>query len=109
MTTIIKEIHDIIEREMESGDDEAAMLREIEEELSGSGAKSKKQIMEKLKESMLEAAAQLDFERAALLRDKMQALESDKDIKGVKKRPAPEAKSPGRQRSAKSRAKSRRR
>jgi len=73
--TIRKEIYDIIERQMETGSGEEELLTEIEAELKLDGL-SKKETVNALREAMLAAAKNLEFEKAALLRDRMLQLES---------------------------------
>lgn len=69
--TIFKEVADIIQREETILSAEEDILTEIEKEFSLKKFKTKDVLREKLKEAMLEAADNLDFERAAILRDKM--------------------------------------
>ncbi len=70
--TIQKEISDIIKRTEEKEVSlEEMIYNEIEQEFTLKKYKTKESLREKLKEAMLEAAKNLDFERAALLRDKM--------------------------------------
>lgn len=74
--TIKKEIKDIISRQnsQEPETAEEIMLGEIEEQFTLKKYKTNEKLKEKLKEEMLKAAKDLDFERAALLRDKMMSL-----------------------------------
>ncbi|HMV79775.1 MAG TPA: excinuclease ABC subunit UvrB, partial [Leptospiraceae bacterium] len=74
--TIKKEIKDIISRQnsQEPETAEEIMLNEIEEQFTLKKYKTNEKLKEKLKEEMLKAAKDLDFERAALLRDKMMSL-----------------------------------
>lgn len=74
--TIRKEIKDIISRQnsQEPETAEEIMLNEIEEQFTLKKYKTNEKLKEKLKEEMLKAAKDLDFERAALLRDKMISL-----------------------------------
>ncbi|MCB1176452.1 MAG: excinuclease ABC subunit UvrB [Leptospiraceae bacterium] len=79
--TIKKEISDILPREMQKEvTDEEVILSEIEKEFTLKKMKTKENMKEKLKEAMMEAAKNLDFERAALLRDKMLSIK-DKENK----------------------------
>ncbi len=68
--TIKKEIFDIIERDY-ANEKEERELSKIEHEIERMGKLSKKDKIGKLKEMMLLAAQNLDFERATLLRDEM--------------------------------------
>jgi len=72
-TTIIKEIQNILNREI--AEDEIQALDEIEKELEIKPGTSKKDIIEILKKAMLKAAHEMEFEKAALLRDKMMAFD----------------------------------
>ncbi|MCP5495232.1 MAG: excinuclease ABC subunit UvrB [Leptospiraceae bacterium] len=69
--TIFKEVSDIIQREETILSSEEEMLTDIEKEFNFRKFKTPEQLREKLKEAMLEAAKNLDFERASILRDKM--------------------------------------
>lgn len=82
-TTIRKEIQDIIARELQESDEEEQMLNAIEEELAGAGSKA--QMVQKIKDAMLKAAEEMQFEKAALLRDRMKALEEGRDIRGARR------------------------
>jgi excinuclease ABC subunit B len=73
--TIRKEITDILERQIDTGMGEDLVLTQIEQELDLKGL-SKKQTIETLRKAMLEAARNLEFEKAALLRDRMIQLET---------------------------------
>lgn len=78
--TIRKEISDIIERTEEKEVSlEEAIYNEIEQEFTLKKYKTKENLREKLKEAMLEAAKNLDFERAALLRDKMLSIKIEQE------------------------------
>ncbi len=77
-TTILKEIQDMLPREMAEEDSQAEALREIEKEFTIKKYKSKNQLREALKKEMLRSASDLNFEKAAMLRDKMLALGPDK-------------------------------
>lgn len=69
--TIIKEIQDMLPRELAVLTSEEEALNEIEKEFTLKKYKTPEKLKEKIKEAMLEAAKNLDFERAAILRDKM--------------------------------------
>ncbi len=84
-TTIRKEVQDIIARELGSGDEEERLLREVEAEV-GAADGSREDQLKKLREAMLRAAEELQFEKAAMLRDRLQALEDGRDIKGSLRR-----------------------
>ena len=76
--TIKKEINDIIKRENEKIlTPEEEILGQIEKDFSYKKFKDKKSMKEGLKKAMLEAANNLDFERAALLRDKMMSIREE--------------------------------
>ena len=82
-TTIRKNVQDILSRELDHGDEETRLLAEIEAELGATGGKAER--IQQLREGMLKAAEELQFEKAALIRDRMQALEEGRDLKGTKK------------------------
>ena len=70
--TIIKDINDILPRELKKEEtSEEVILSDIEAKFTYKKYKSKEKLKNALKEAMLKAANDLDFERAALLRDKM--------------------------------------
>ena len=81
--TIKKEIFDIIERDYSDAKEEQ-LLSQIEIELSKLEKLSKKEKISKLRELMLNAASDLDFERATMFRDQMLILE-DKKVAEKKK------------------------
>lgn len=71
-TTIKKEIYDILQREdKKEATPEELMLSEIESKFTIKKFKSPENLKSALKDAMLKAAKDLDFEKAALLRDKM--------------------------------------
>ena len=72
--TIDKAVQDIIEREFGVVAEEPA-LAEVEAELDLPAGLSKAETIKVIREHMLAAARDLDFEKAALLRDRMQELE----------------------------------
>ena len=72
--TIIREIHDILPREMVELTAEEEIIDEIEKEFTLKKYKTPEKLKEKLKEAMLAAAKELNFERATMLRDKMLAI-----------------------------------
>ena len=72
--TIDKAVQDIIEREFGVNAEEEA-LAEVEAELDLPSGLSKAETIKVIREHMLAAARDLDFEKAALLRDRMQELE----------------------------------
>ncbi len=76
--TIQKAIQEILTRENDPGREEERLLKEIEKEVDLSGTKTKAEAVSAVKKAMLAAAANLEFEKAALLRDKMQELETGK-------------------------------
>ncbi|EQA38162.1 excinuclease ABC, B subunit [Leptospira inadai serovar Lyme str. 10] len=74
--TISKEINDIIDREQKEYTLEEAALESIEKQFKEKNFSSKEELKERLREEMLKAAKELDFERAAMLRDKMLSLKA---------------------------------
>ena len=72
--TIIREIHDMLPREMVELTAEEEIIDEIEKEFTLKKYKTPEKLKEKLKEAMLAAAKELNFERATMLRDKMLAV-----------------------------------
>ena len=80
-TTIRKEVQDIITRELGDHDEEARLLAEIEADLGSAAGKA--DMIKQLREAMLKAAEELQFEKAALIRDRMKALEDGRDLKGT--------------------------
>lgn len=69
--TIAKEIVDIIEREYQSADAYAQIVAEYAHTYKTGSVDDLKRMKEKIKMGMAEAANNLDFERAAVLRDQM--------------------------------------
>jgi excinuclease ABC subunit B len=69
--SIQKEIGDLLPREAKELSSEDEILSEIEKNFNLKKFKSPENLKEKLKEAMLAAAKELDFEKATLLRDKM--------------------------------------
>ena len=76
--TIIREIHDMLPREMVELTAEEEIIDQIEKEFTLKKYKTPEKLKEKLKEAMLEAAKELNFERATMLRDKMLAVKIPK-------------------------------
>ncbi|TGM73263.1 excinuclease ABC subunit UvrB [Leptospira mtsangambouensis] len=76
--SIIKEIHDILPREMAEEDSKEEALKEMEKEFTLKKYKTKDKLRDALKREMLRYASDLDFEKAAMFRDKMLALGPDK-------------------------------
>ena len=74
--TIQKEIQDIIERSTEEDTSEDEALNRIKETIVLDPQLPKHEKIKKLKEEMLQAARNMEFEKAALLRDAMQSLET---------------------------------
>jgi excinuclease ABC subunit B len=76
--SIKKEINDIISREFQKEETpEEVILSEIEGKFTYKKYKTKEKLKAALKDAMLKAASDLDFERAALLRDKMLSIKED--------------------------------
>ena len=71
--TIRKEVLDIIERDY-VGEYEQELAEQIEKEIQFPSDVTQKQKLDTLRQAMLQAAEELNFERAALLRDYMQRL-----------------------------------
>ncbi|MBN1501126.1 MAG: excinuclease ABC subunit UvrB [Spirochaetes bacterium] len=69
--TISKEIYDIINREYHTEDIYADAVAEYHKRYRTSSLKDQMEFRDVLKKDMLEAAENLDFEKAALLRDQM--------------------------------------
>lgn len=74
--TIQKAIHDIIEREIDPEAEQEKLIGELEEELELKADASRAEVLAALREAMLAAARNLEFEKAALLRDRMLEIES---------------------------------
>jgi len=86
--TIQKEIHDILKRETEYNLEEEKIIQEIEKiEEKFPEKASKKQRSQILRQAMLEAAASMEFEKAALLRDRLFSIEGQ-GSSGVPKKKA---------------------
>lgn len=81
--TIQKKITDIISRQANE-ENEITIIEELDELFSFSKGTTRKQKQEIMKKAMLEAAQNLEFEKAALIRDKMQQLQSS--LKASKKK-----------------------
>ncbi|HMV44350.1 MAG TPA: excinuclease ABC subunit UvrB [Leptospiraceae bacterium] len=73
--TIIREIHDILPREVAELSAEEETINEIEREFTLKKYKTPEKLREKLKEAMLAAAKELNFEKATMLRDKMLSIQ----------------------------------
>ncbi len=76
--TIQKEIQDIIERDY-AVDKEEQLLEELESQLKLPANASKAEKIRHLRRAMLDAAHDLQFEKAAFLRDKLKLLEEGKE------------------------------
>ncbi|MCG9873172.1 MAG: excinuclease ABC subunit UvrB [Leptospiraceae bacterium] len=72
--TILKDIHDIIPREMKEQDLEQEALDELTREFTMKKYKTKENLKIALKDAMLAAARNLEFEKAAMYRDKMNSI-----------------------------------
>ena len=85
-TTIRKGIHDILSREIEPVEEELQLLDELDKELNlDEATMSRKEIIKALKMAMFKAAEELQFEKAALIRDRMQSVEAGKSLADAKK------------------------
>ncbi len=73
--SISKQIHDIIEREYHPADEMADVVKEYREQYRSSNVKVLKELLGRLRQDMLAAADNLDFEKAAILRDEMLEVE----------------------------------
>ncbi len=71
--TIVKNIHDILKREIDPNAEEEKLIEVVEHEIAHLQKTGDK--IAALKKAMLEAAAAMEFEKAALFRDKIQVLE----------------------------------
>ncbi|TGN10521.1 excinuclease ABC subunit UvrB [Leptospira ilyithenensis] len=76
--SIIKEIHDMLPREMAEKNSQEEALQEMERDFTLKKYKTKENLKEALKKEMLRFAQNLDFEKAAMFRDKMLAVGPDK-------------------------------
>ncbi len=76
-TTIKKSIGDMIERTEKDLTPEEVASEEIDKKFREKNFHSKEEMKEKIREEMLKAAKELDFERAAMLRDKMLSIKND--------------------------------
>jgi excinuclease ABC subunit B len=77
--TIRKEIGDIIERES-IADQEEKIVEEISSSLKFTPEMKPQEQLAEIRRAMLEAAASMEFEKAALLRDAMAAVEAGQDL-----------------------------
>jgi len=69
--TILKDIHDMLPREMAEETEQEEALHQLEKEFTLKKYKTKDKLREALKKEMLRFASNLDFEKAAMFRDKM--------------------------------------
>ncbi|WP_411821786.1 excinuclease ABC subunit UvrB [Leptospira sp. 'Mane'] len=76
--SIIKEIHDMLTREVAEKNSQEEALQEMERDFTLKKYKTKENLKEALKKEMLRFAQNLDFEKAAMFRDKMLAVGPDK-------------------------------
>ena len=81
--SIQKDIFDIIEREYASEDSHAAYVAEYRDEYRANDIGALRKLSARLREDMLKAAEDLEFEKAAVLRDQM--VDIDKKIKLLEK------------------------
>ncbi|MCB1322852.1 MAG: excinuclease ABC subunit UvrB [Leptospiraceae bacterium] len=73
--TIYKAVQDILEREVNPAEEDERILAELEGEIKLDPKSSRKEQMEILRQAMLDAARNMEFEKAALLRDRMLEME----------------------------------
>ncbi len=88
-TTISKQIHDILVREIDPNLEDEKFIEEIDSELQLDKNLSKKEMIAILKKAMFDAASEMEFEKAALIRDKIATLdgkENPKSKKGMRTR-----------------------
>jgi excinuclease ABC subunit B len=69
--SIKKDIHDMIERQKVESTSEEVILSEIDKQFNPRKFATTEALKESVKQAMLEAAKELNFEKAALLRDKL--------------------------------------
>ncbi|MDI9423270.1 MAG: excinuclease ABC subunit UvrB [Spirochaetota bacterium] len=81
--SISKEIVDIIEREYHSDDEYSSYVAEYKNAYRSSNLATLRGLVETIRADMLEAASNLEFEKAAVLRDQM--LEAEKKISLLEK------------------------
>ncbi len=81
--SISKEIVDIIEREYHSDDEYASYVAEYKNAYRTSNAATLKELIETIRADMLSAASNLEFEKAAVLRDQM--MEAEKKLSLLEK------------------------
>lgn len=72
--TILKEIHDILPSKTKEQDLEEEALAEVTREFTMRKYKTKDNLRDALKQEMLTAASNLEFEKAAILRDKLNSV-----------------------------------
>ena len=82
--SITKEVYDIIEREYQSEDKYLSYVARYRDEYKTNDISLLKKLKDQLKEDMLKAAEDLEFEKAAVLRDQM--IETDKKMNLLEKR-----------------------
>jgi excinuclease ABC subunit B len=92
--TVIKSVHEIemstrvADARTKYPEETGAGLKKVAERKAALGERTPEELLAELEREMRDAAAQLDFERAALLRD--QYLEVKAEIDGAKPRPKPD-------------------
>jgi excinuclease ABC subunit B len=94
-TSIRKAIHDIIEREFDEIDEEERLLAELEREVKFKKGASRKEKIDTVRKAMLDAARNLEFEKAALLRDRLGEIEQGAEAVFSKNAPEEETKKDG--------------
>jgi len=72
--TIRKEVRDILPREMKEQEESEIALEEIVRDFTLKKYRTKERLRQALKEEMLKAAKNLEFEKAAILRDRMNSI-----------------------------------
>ena len=73
--SIKKEVLDIIEREYHTGDSYAEYVAEYRQGYTTNNIDELKAMIDKIRDGMLAAAEDLEFEKAAVLRDQMMEME----------------------------------
>ena len=78
--SVSKEIRDILEREYHDEADYAEMVADYKTKYRSNNEKELEELVNTIRGDMIEAAENLEFERAALLRDQMQEMEKKLEL-----------------------------